>query len=124
MTPAQVLDTWIERFNRADICALLQLYAEDAVIEQAVFDKPLCGHDQIRQFFELEFARASMTCVPERIYQCDDTAILQWRDPNGLEGCGFFRVENGRIRHQKGYFDQLAFFRAQGLPVPERYHNV
>lgn len=44
-----------------------------------------------------------------------------WSDPLGLRGCGFFHVRDGRIVHQRGYFDQLSFFRAQGLPVPDDY---
>ena len=36
-------------------------------------------------------------------------------------GCGFFTVKDGRIVHQKGYYDQLSFFKAQGLPVPDDY---
>ena len=63
-----------------------------------------------------------MHCIVERIYESgDDTAIMQWRDPNGLRGCGFFTVRGGLIRHQRGYFDQLTFFRAQGLPIPDDY---
>lgn len=46
---------------------------------------------------------------------------VQWTDPAGLEGRGFFRFRDGKIIHQKGYFDQLTFFRAQGLPVPDEH---
>ena len=51
----------------------------------------------------------------------NDTAILQWRDPIGLKGCGFFQFKDNQIIHQKGYFDQLTFFQAQGIPIPEQY---
>jgi hypothetical protein len=30
-------------------------------------------------------------------------------------------VRDGQIVFQRGYFDQLSFFRRQGLPVPETY---
>jgi hypothetical protein len=46
-----------------------------------------------------------MTCRVENIFADGDWAILEWRDPNGL----------------RGYFDQLSFFRKQGIPVPEGY---
>lgn len=59
--------------------------------------------------------------IEERIYECGDTAILQWRDPIGLKGCGFFQSKDIEIVHQKGYFDQLTFFKAQGIPIPEKY---
>lgn len=62
-----------------------------------------------------------MTCLVENLFEDGDWAILEWRDPNGLRGCGFFRVHEGQIVFQRGYFDQLTFFRAQGLPIPDRY---
>jgi len=121
MTPKELIHEWIRRFNTGDIEGLASLYAEDAINEQAVFSEPLRGRDAIRQMFELEFSRATMTCIEQRIYECGDTAILQWEDPTGLEGCGFFQVKDDLIVHQKGYFDQLSFFRTQGLPVPDDY---
>ena len=45
-------------------------------------------------------------------------AILEWRDPLGLRGCGFFRVVNDQIVFQRGYWDRLAFLRLHKLPVP------
>ena len=71
--------------------------------------------------FETEFSRATMVGIEERIYECGDTAILQWRDPLGLRGCGFFQLKDDQIICQKGYFDQLSFFKAQGLDVPDDY---
>lgn len=71
--------------------------------------------------FEVEFGRAAMTCVVENVFEDGEWAILEWRDPNGLRGCGFFHVRNDRIVFQRGYFDQLSFFRLQGIAVPESY---
>ena len=68
-----------------------------------------------------QFGRASMTCLVENLFDCGEWAILEWRDPNGLRGCGFFHVQQGQIVFQRGYFDQLSFFRQQGLPVPDHY---
>jgi limonene-1,2-epoxide hydrolase len=121
MTPKEVVKEFVRRFNDGDTAGLAELYADDAVNDQVVFSKPLKGREEIRQMFELEFSRATMVCIEERIYEAGDTAILQWRDPLGLRGCGFFQVSDGRIVHQKGYFDQLSFFRQQGLPVPDDY---
>ena len=121
MTPTAVIRKWIECFNAADVDGLMALYAADAVNDQVVFTEPLYGSDAIRKMFELEFSRAKMVCIEEQIYADGDTAMLQWRDPLGLRGCGFFTVRNGRIVHQKGYFDQLTFFKVQGLPVPQDY---
>jgi limonene-1,2-epoxide hydrolase len=121
MTPTDVVRSWIERFNVADVDGLANLYATDATNDQVVFSSPLEGREAIRAMFETEFSRAAMVCIEEHIYECGDTAILQWRDPLGLRGCGFFRVKEDQIVHQKGYFDQLSFFKAQGLGVPDDY---
>ncbi|MCB1197285.1 MAG: nuclear transport factor 2 family protein [Bdellovibrionota bacterium] len=121
MTPKELVLEWIKRFNCADISGLVALYAENAINDQVVFEKPMQGRQAIEQMFLIEFGRAQMTCIAEHIFEIQDHAILQWRDPNGLRGCGFFHIQNGLIQHQKGYFDQLSFFRLQGLDIPEQY---
>ena len=80
---------------------------------------PLVGRDAIRDMFLVEFGRAGMTCIVESVYEDGEWAILEWSDPNGLRGCGFFHVQHDQIVFQRGYFDQLSFFRLQGLPIPD-----
>ena len=69
--PKQVVELWVEAFNRADADGLATLYAEDATNHQVVRD-PVEGREAIR-------------------------------------GCGFFRVVDGLIRFQRGYWDRLSF---------------
>ncbi|MFT3807989.1 nuclear transport factor 2 family protein [Arenimonas sp.] len=120
MSPKQLVQEWVRRFNDADIDGLESLYAVDAVNHQVVTD-PLHGRAAIRRMFDIEFGRAKMTCIPENLFEDGEWAILEWRDPAGLRGCGFFRVQNDQIVFQRGYFDQLSFFRQQGIAVPESY---
>lgn len=120
MSPKQLVKEWVSRFNKADIDGLAALYAIDATNHQVVMD-PLLGREAIRQMFLTEFGRAKMTCIVENIFEDGDWAILEWKDPTGLKGCGFFHVKDGHIVFQRGYFDQLSFFRLQGIPVPESY---
>jgi hypothetical protein len=63
-----------------------------------------------------------MVCIVEHIFEDGDWAILEWRDPAGLRGCGFFRVIGDRIVFQRGYWDKLTFLRLHDLPLrhPER----
>jgi limonene-1,2-epoxide hydrolase len=82
---------------------------------------PLHGRAAIRRMFEIEFGREQMTCLVENVFEDGEWAILEWRDPNGLRGCGFFQVRDGQIVFQRGFFDQLSFFRLQGIPVPSSY---
>ncbi len=118
MEPRDTVSAWVDAFNRADVEALAALYAEDAVNHQ-VPESPVEGREAIRAMFAAEFARADMRCIVEHIFQDGDWAILEWRDPLGLRGCGFFRIEAGRIAFQRGYWDKLSFLRQHGLPAPD-----
>lgn len=120
MTNLELIREWIARFNRADVEGIMELYAENAINHQVVTD-PLVGRDAIRRLFEVEFGRAKMTCIEESLLETADGAVLEWRDPTGLRGCGIFQIADGKIVHQRGYFDQLSFFRLQGMDVPESY---
>jgi ketosteroid isomerase-like protein len=118
MQPRELVQTWVDAFNRADVEALVGLYSENATNHQ-VAEAPVVGRSAIREAFDVEFARAKMVCIVENIYQEGEWAILEWRDPLGLRGCGFFHVINGRIALQRGYWDKLTFLRLHGLPMPE-----
>lgn len=120
MTPKALVKEWIRRFNSADVEGLAALYALDAVNHQVVME-PLRGRAAIRGMFQIEFGRAKMVCIEENLLESGEWAVLEWSDPLGLRGCGFFHVKDGQIIFQRGYFDQLTFFRIQNLPVPESY---
>jgi limonene-1,2-epoxide hydrolase len=115
-TPRAVVEAWLAAFNAGDIEALAALYAEDAINHQVTY-APLHGRAAIRAMFDMEFARATMVCIPEAIFEAGDWAILEWSDPLGVRGCGFFEVRDGRIVRQRGYFDRLAFYAAQGIDI-------
>jgi limonene-1,2-epoxide hydrolase len=117
MKPRQLVQAWVEAFNRADVDALAAFYAEDAVNHQ-IAEAPIHGREAIRAMFASGFATAKMTCIVEQILEDGEWAILEWRDPLGLRGCGFFRVVDGRIHFQRGYWDKLTFLRTHGLPLP------
>lgn len=117
-TPKEVVQAWVSAFNRADVNELVSLYHKDAVNHQVAYE-PLKGVEEIRRLFELDFGRARMVCQVENLFQDGEWAILEWSDPLGVRGCGFFQVKNGQIVFQRGYFDKLSFFRAQGIPLEE-----
>lgn len=116
MTPKELLTQWIDCFNRADADALAAFYAEDAINHQ-VANALVAGKQAIRDMFRSEFAQASMTCIVEHIFEDGQWAILEWRDPLGLRGCGFFQIVNNKIVFQRGYWDKLSFLRQHGLPI-------
>ena len=116
MTPREVVEEWIKHFNATDAPALAELYAENAVNHQ-VTQEPVEGRAAIKAMFEREFATAEMICIPEMIHEAGDVAILEWRDPLGLRGCGFFTVKDDLIRFQRGYWDKLSFLKLNNLPI-------
>ena len=112
--PIEVLERWIEAFNRADIEAIAALYADNAINHQVV-NEPVIGKSAIKQMFANEFASAKMTCIPENIFQDGEWAILEWKDPKGLRGCGFFQIQDSKIVFQRGYWDKLSFLKRHNL---------
>ena len=117
MEPREVVEKWVECFNTADADAIAEFYAEDATNHQVIRD-PIVGRAAIRDMFAAEFAQADMVCQIANLFQDGEWAILEWTDPNGLRGCGFFHIQNDKIVFQRGYFNELSFLRLQGLPLP------
>lgn len=117
MSPKEVVQAWVVAFNQADVDTITALYHPEAVNHQ-VAESRIEGRDNIRAMFEREFAAAEMTCIVEHLFEDGEWSILEWKDPKGLRGCGFFRILQGRIVFQRGYWDKLSFLRLHGLPVP------
>jgi len=96
MRPRELVERWVDAFNRADADALAAFYAEDAVNHQ-VAEHPVHGRAAIREMFLSEFLLTKMSCIPEHIFEDGEWAILEWRDRSGLRGCGFFQVSGDKI---------------------------
>lgn len=117
MNPREVVKKWIEAFNKANVPDLIALY-DDAAINYQVPNTPIEGKKAIEEMFVGEFARAKMVCIVENLFEDGEWVILEWKDPLGLRGCGFFHIINGKIVFQRGYWDKLSFLRQHGLPIP------
>jgi len=117
MTPREIVQLWVEAFNSREADRLAALYADDAVNHQ-VAEAPVNGRAAIHRMFADGFASAEMVCIVENIFEDGEWAILEWRDPLGLRGCGFFHVVADKIVFQRGYWDKLSFLRQHGLPLP------
>ncbi|WJR81187.1 nuclear transport factor 2 family protein [Bradyrhizobium sp. NP1] len=90
MTPRQVVEEWVRRFNSGEADRLAELYHEDAINHQVV-QEPIAGKAAIREMFRREFETADMTCIPEVIHEAGDVAILEWRDQWGSEAAASSR---------------------------------
>ena len=118
MTPTKIIQKFVELFNKADATGLAELYHDDAVNHQ-VANEPIVGKQAIQKMFEDEFAAAEMVCTVENIFEDGEWGILEWKDPLGLRGCGFFQIIDGKIKLQRGYWDKLSFLRQHNLPIPK-----
>jgi limonene-1,2-epoxide hydrolase len=118
MKPREIVQAWVEAFNRQDVDTLANFYAPDAINHQ-VADSPIEGREAIRSMFATGFASFDMTCIVENLFEDGEWAILEWRDPLGLRGCGFFHIVDDKIIFQRGYWDKLSFLKSQGLPMPD-----
>jgi Ketosteroid isomerase homolog len=116
MKPKEVLNQWIEAFNNADTETIANLYDDNAINHQVAND-PVIGKTAIKDMFEQEFFQAKMVCIVENIFEDGQWAIMEWRDPLGLRGCGFFQVVNDKIVFQRGYWDKLSFLKHNNLPL-------
>ena len=118
MKPKELVKKWVEIFNTGDADLLAALYHENAINHQ-VANEPVIGRTAIHEMFKREFGSANMVCLVEQLFENGEWAILEWKDPLGLRGCGFFHVVNGKIKLQRGYWDKLSFLKQHGLPIPK-----
>ena len=126
LRPKEVVSKWIDAFNAGDVDAIISLYHDNAINHQVAND-PVVGLDAIREMFINEFKTAKMVCIVENIFEDGQWAILEWKDPLGLRGCGFFQIVNEKILFQRGYWDKLSFLKQHNLPVQvlnEGKHDV
>ncbi|MFM2481963.1 nuclear transport factor 2 family protein [Celerinatantimonas sp. YJH-8] len=117
MEPKEIIQKWVDAFNRGNAEEIAQFYSENAVNHQ-VANEPVVGQQAIKQMFAHEFSATQMECIVENIFQDGHWAILEWKDPLGLRGCGFFQFEQDKIIFQRGYWDKLSFLKAHHLPIP------
>ena len=117
MRHKKIVKQWVDAFNNADANSIAELYAEEAINHQ-VTSTPVEGKNAIKSMFASEFSQAEMTCIVDNIFEDGDWVILEWKDPLGLRGCGFFQFQNDKIIFQRGYWDKLSFLRMHHLPIP------
>jgi limonene-1,2-epoxide hydrolase len=118
MSSKDIVYKFVELFNEGDADKISDLYHDEAINHQ-VANNPIVGKSAIREMFKSEFATAEMICIIENIFEDGDWAILEWKDPLGLRGCGFFQIKDEKIIFQRGYWDKLSFLRQHNLPIPE-----
>lgn len=134
MNSKELLQKWIEAFQRCDVEAVAECYADDAVNFQIAAGEPAIGKEQIRKDTE-EFFKGFPDAWSrvENLIADGDRAAWEWigggtftgdfygNQPTGksfqIHGCGFFKFKDGKIVEQHGYWDKLSWFSQVGLPI-------
>jgi steroid delta-isomerase-like uncharacterized protein len=134
MNAKELLQNWIDAFQRCDVDAVVACYAHDAVNFQIAAGEPAVGIDQIRSD-TAEFFRGFPNAWSrvDNLIGDGDWAAWEWlgggtfsgefygNTPTGrtfeIRGCGFFNFRDGKIINQRGYWDKLSWFRQVGLPI-------
>lgn len=132
--PKELLKVWIDAFERKDLEAVVECYAEDAVNFQVAAGQPAVGSEEIERDTE-EFFRGfpDAWARVENLIGDGDWAAWEWvgggtflgefygNQPTGrsfeIRGCGFFQFRDGKIVLQRGYWDKYSWFSQIGLPV-------
>ena len=127
-----VLMKWIEAFASRDSDRVASLYHADAVNWQIAND-PAMGQEAIRSLFTQFFASFpdSYTQVVNIVSE-GDWAAWEWigggtflgdlgsiqatGKPYEIRGSGFFRVVDGKITLQRGYWDKASWYAQIGIP--------
>jgi limonene-1,2-epoxide hydrolase len=118
MTPKDIIKKWVEAFNTGDAETISEYYSTKAINHQ-VPNESVIGKLAIKDMYAKEFSETDMHCIVENLFEDGDWAILEWKDPLGLRGCGFFNIQNDKIVFQRGYWDKISFLRLHNLPIPK-----
>lgn len=102
MQPKELVSKWIKAFNNGDIELLSEFYS-DGAIHHHIPESSVQGKEAIMEMFKREFSPSKTNLIVQNIFENGEWAMLEWKDPQGLQGCGFFHIQNGKIIHQRGY---------------------
>lgn len=115
LQPREAVQAWVDAFNAVDVAKISDLYAEDATYHD-MMQPVVTGRDAIREMFKQEFSQFQIFCIIDKIEGSGHWVTIDWRDPNGVQGCGYFEVKDGKITHQRGYWDKASFLMSFATP--------
>ncbi|HMO81651.1 MAG TPA: ester cyclase [Pyrinomonadaceae bacterium] len=132
MNSKELLQNWIDAFQRCDAEAVAACYADNAVNFQVMTGKPDVGIEAIREGNNAFFAAfPDAWSRVENLIGDGDWAAWEWigggtwmgefmgQQPTGksfeIRGCGFFQFRDSKIIYQRGYWEKESWFSQIGL---------
>jgi ketosteroid isomerase-like protein len=114
MTPADAIDRTFDAWQRLDVEALVELFADDASYEDPLFPAALVGHDQMRESIAPAMADlADCAITARRVIESGNTGMVEAEFRSGLAAGGrldfdfamLVELRDGRIARLAEYFD-------------------
>lgn len=131
---AAPIGRWIEAFNTHDVAAIVALYTENAELFDSGMKRPRRGRAEIEGWFRTRFqTMPSIRYVPtSMVLLHEKQAAITWTTqgkgprflglafltrPFRVDGVSVFRLRDGLIEQQRGYYDHLAALEQVVLPL-------
>lgn len=129
---AGLVDGWVAAYNRHDLDALLACYGDGIENTQLPWGKRVVGKEAMRAVYAKTFAAFPDIAIRVLAIVCDkDVVVLRWEfcgtmsgdfagtKPTNkkfqMEGCEMFRIADGKVVEQRGYWDKDTMFRQLGI---------
>ena len=128
-----VFEQWISAFQSKDVETIVSLYHNDAVNWQ-IADQPAKGKEEIRKMTESFFTSFpdAYTNIENIMYD-GEWASWEWigggtflKDMGDMKatgkkfeirGCGFFLIQEGKVKIQRGYWDKASWCKQIGIDL-------
>ena len=117
MSETRLLEEFLAAFNRHDIDAIMEFFADDCVFETprgpAPWGKRLTGKEEVRTGIEARFAGIpDIHYGEDRHWVCGERAVSEWKitgtDTSGakveVRGCDLFELRDGKIARKDSYW--------------------
>jgi steroid delta-isomerase-like uncharacterized protein len=126
-----IFEKWISAFQSRDVETIVSLYHDDAVNWQ-IADRPAEGKEEIRKMMESFFTSFpdAYTKIENILYD-GDWAAWEWtgggtflKDMGDIKatgkqfeirGCGFFLIQDEKVKLQRGYWDKANWCKQIGI---------
>lgn len=135
ITPQQVALKWVDAYNSHNPDDAVSIYDENVTNIQMPYGKPVQGRESMLSIYRNIFqAFPDIYIKVENIVENDPWVAVEWEFSGTMEGefaghppnksrfimrgCEIFKVVDGKIIIQHGYWDMQTMFRELNIPLP------